>query len=195
MSVGLIVCDPQYDYLPGGSIDAYHGASALVECARLAAQADLVIVTRDWHPENHFSFSEAPLFDDQSWPPHCVQGTKGAKIFPALKRAADFTISKGMNRNPPDDYSAFNGKTLRPVQRLDEVLYDSPVDDLIVAGFLFETGVKCTAFDANALGWWKSVTIPLDCVGTLREESEQQSDIDSLRKAGIKVIPTWNEFT
>src|ERR1700747_150688 len=105
MTFALFMCDPTYDYLPGGVFDAYGSAQVVTNLAKAAMEADLVIAVRDWHPDNHFSFSDQPLFQDMSWPVHGVQGTKGAKIFPALRKQCDYILSKGTNRNPPDDYS------------------------------------------------------------------------------------------
>ena len=41
------------------------------------------MATRDWHPPDHGSFAE----QGGTWPPHCVQGTPGAELHPALDRA------------------------------------------------------------------------------------------------------------
>jgi nicotinamidase/pyrazinamidase len=193
MTATLIALDPQMDYLPGGSIDAFRGLEAIRHIAFMADYVEKFILTRDWHPEDHFTFNDHPMFRDQSWPPHCVQGTKGAKIYSALRKRADFTISKGMSRNPPDDYSAFNGKTLRPVEDLPEILRRSPTDDIIVCGFLLEIGVKYTAFDANALGWWDNVYVPIDATGTLDTPLEQQKILEPMTKAGIQVVESWEE--
>lgn len=189
----VIALDCQYDYLPGGSIDAFGSANALNNLAQVAATADLVVVTRDWHPENHFSFVDEPEFTDQSWPPHCVQGTKGAKIFPALRKRADFVVSKGLQRNPPDDYSAFVGKTLRPVELLPNLLAANLTDIVIIGGFLLEIGVKFTAHDANVLGWWDKVIVPLDCTATM--QSDKKFEIaNPLKRVGIEVVEHWKDI-
>jgi nicotinamidase-related amidase len=181
--------NPQFDYLPGGALETPGCLRIVQNLAQLASRADLVILTRYCHPENHFSFADDPLYQDGSWPPYCVQGTKGARIFRPLAKLADYTLSLGMNRNPPEQYSAFTGKTLRPVEDIGDILERQPVDEIIVGGFLFETNVKWTLFDANAVGLWK-VSMPLDSVGTL----EETININPLQRAGIRVTETWDQI-
>lgn len=188
MPTALIACNPQYDYLPGGVIDAPNSLRVVNNLAQIAAQCDLVVATRYYHPENHFTFVDDPQFKDGSWPPYGVQGTKGSKIFRPLNKLIDYTISMGVNRNPPEDYSAFVGKTLRPVLSLGDILEGHPVDKIIVGGFLWEYNVKWTAYDANAIGLW-TVVVPQDAVATL----DNSIDFDHTMRAGIKVVDTWNE--
>ena len=52
-------------------VDAHHG------------QFDHVVATQDWHIDPGAHFSEEPDFVD-SWPPHCVAGTRGAELHPDL---------------------------------------------------------------------------------------------------------------
>jgi nicotinamidase/pyrazinamidase len=188
MNYGAVILDPQYDLLDGGSINALNAGTALQNIVKLTADADLVVVTRDLHPDNHFSFKDEPLFQDGSWPVHCVEGTKGAKVFPAIRKRADYIISKGMSPVPPDAYSAFSAKKLRPLEDLIDILRRHPVDRLIIAGFLLEIGVKYTAFDANAIGHWTEVIVPLEACGTLLDAAGIAEAITPMRKAGIKIV-------
>ena len=52
-------------------VDAHHG------------QFDHVVATQDWHIDPGAHFSEEPDFVD-SWPRHCVAGTRGAELHPDL---------------------------------------------------------------------------------------------------------------
>lgn len=188
MTYGAIILDPQYDYLDGGNIPARNSSLALTNLVSIAANADLVVVTRDLHPSNHFTFVENPKFEDQSWPPHCVEGTKGAKVFPAIRKRANYVISKGMSPVPPDAYSAFTAKKLRPLEDLIDILGRHPVDKLIIGGFLLEIGVKYTAFDCNALGHWQEVIVPLDACGTILDAAGTANAVAPMVKAGISVV-------
>jgi nicotinamidase/pyrazinamidase len=192
-TITTLVLDAQYDNLAGGAIDAHRSAQAITSIVSLMSVSTFSVATKDWHPENHFSFSNDPDWEDQSWPPHCVQGTKGAKLFPAVQRKADFVASKGMNPQPPDEYSAFTAKTLRPVEPVPDILFRNPTDIIVVCGFLLEIGVKYSAFDANALGWWKDVVIPLDCTGTLHPRAQKEI-LYPLTKAGIRIVESWKEL-
>jgi nicotinamidase-related amidase len=68
----LIIVDVQNDFLEGGAL-AVPGANkeyvAAVE--KIRDKFDQVILTADWHPENHVSFSD--------FPPHCIANQFGSK--------------------------------------------------------------------------------------------------------------------
>jgi nicotinamidase/pyrazinamidase len=105
----LVVVDVQNDFCKGGALEVPRGDEVVPPMNRylrlfLAAKAP-VYITRDWHPRNHISFRER----GGPWPPHCVQGTRGAEFHPDLARpAAAEIISKGSD--PEDDaYSDFQG--------------------------------------------------------------------------------------
>lgn len=193
---GLIVLGPQYDYLDGGALPARNSNQALLNLSAVASDASLVILTRDMHPANHFSFSQNPAYTDGSWPPHCVAGTKGARLFPALRKRADYVLTKGDRRTPPDDYSAFRARKLRPLEDLVDILKRHPVQALVVGGFLLEIDVKYTAFDCNALantGIWSQVIVPLDCCGTLFNDHGIAQAVAPLTKAGVIVTDHFDK--
>lgn len=197
MNYALIIVDVQFDFLPGGTLGVPDGDQVLLPIRNYAATPDckLVVASRDWHPENHFSFSEHPMYVDGSWPAHCVQSTRGAKIHSSVRKVADYTISKGMNRNPPDAYSAFAGKTLRPVQTLEEILQRlnqgypiemrDPCDTVVVSGLALDYCVKHTALDANALGF--RTIVPLDATRGVDPDTSTEA-VAVMEKAGIEVV-------
>ena len=81
----LIVVDMQNDFCTGGALPAEDTDSLILPVNRLireyAADGRLVILSRDWHPENHCSFRE----QGGPWPTHCVAGTEGAEFHPGLE--------------------------------------------------------------------------------------------------------------
>lgn len=184
MNYALVIVDVQRDFLPGGSLGVPDGDRIILPLIQLASQAKLVVASRDWHPENHFSFSDNPQYVDGSWPPHCIQGTKGAKIQSAVRKYAQFVISKGMNRNPPDAYSAFAGKTLRPVATLEEILQRSPIEAVIVGGLALDYCVSHTAFDSNALGY--RTILPLDITRAVDLVGGKEAVV-KLETAGVEI--------
>lgn len=160
----FIIVDMQKDFLPGGSL-AVPGGDEIIDpiiawADRTHHKSGIVIATRDYHPKNHISFSDDPQFTDYSWPPHCVQGTPGVKIHRKIKAVADFIVSKGDDPNL-EAYSAFDGYTLRPKMKLNDLLRDQDVDAVEVAGLAFDKCVGQTALDANALGWYTTVLCEL----------------------------------
>jgi nicotinamidase/pyrazinamidase len=80
----LVVVDVQNDFCPGGALPVSEGNKVVprlneyVKKFRRAGAA--VIFTRDWHPRDHSSFRP----QGGPWPPHCVQGSKGAEFHKAL---------------------------------------------------------------------------------------------------------------
>src|SRR5437660_12810313 len=86
VSEALVIVDYQRDFTPPEGALAVPGGDEIAErLNELAAddRYDLVIATRDWHPPDHGSFAD----QGGPWPVHCVQGTPGAELHPALDRA------------------------------------------------------------------------------------------------------------
>lgn len=87
MSRALIIVDVQNDFCEGGALPVAGGAdlagaiSEYVEAHH--GQFDHVVATQDWHIEPGAHFSGEPDLVD-SWPPHCVAGTRGAELHPDL---------------------------------------------------------------------------------------------------------------
>lgn len=177
--------DVQYDFLPGGALPVPNGEEIIHPLTQYAATADLVIASRDWHPEDHFSFSDNPSWEDGSWPPHCVQGTKGAKIYTSVRRYANFVVSKATSKTPPDAYSAFAGRTLRPSATLEEILQRAPITAVVVGGLAFEYCVAHTAFDAAALKY--RTIIPMNATRAI-DPAAIPAMTERLERAGVEVV-------
>lgn len=87
MSRALIIVDVQNDFCEGGSLAVEGGAALAAEISEFVdahhSQFDHIVATQDWHIEPGAHFSEEPDFLD-SWPRHCVAGTRGAELHPDL---------------------------------------------------------------------------------------------------------------
>ncbi|MDQ0677893.1 nicotinamidase/pyrazinamidase [Arthrobacter pascens] len=87
MSRALIIVDVQNDFCEGGSLAVAGGAdvagaiSEYVDAHHL--EFDHIVATQDWHIDPGAHFSDTPDFTD-SWPRHCVAGTRGAELHPDL---------------------------------------------------------------------------------------------------------------
>jgi len=120
MSSVLIIVDVQNDFCEGGSLAVTGGAAvaagivSLLADGPVAAGFDTVVATQDWHiaPGTHFAAAGAgPNFLD-TWPVHCVAGTEGAALHPALApvtRHIDAYVRKGRYEAA---YSGFEGWAL-----------------------------------------------------------------------------------
>ena len=87
MSRALIIVDVQNDFCEGGALPVAGGAGLAGEISEYVdahhGQFDHIVATQDWHIDPGAHFSEEPDFVD-SWPPHCVAGTRGAELHPDL---------------------------------------------------------------------------------------------------------------
>jgi nicotinamidase/pyrazinamidase len=171
----LVIVDFQNDFCPGGALAVADGDLIAGRVNELAASGDfdLVVATRDWHPADHGSF--AP--QGGQWPVHCVQGTPGAELHPALERAGvNIVIDKGQDRDT-DGYSGFEGT------RLEDVLRESGVDEVVVVGLATDYCVKNTALDALRRGF--AVTVDRDGVrGVELRQNDGERALEEVRSAG-----------
>lgn len=143
----VIVVDVQNDFLPGGALGVPRGDEVvprLNDVVRAASAAGVpVFATRDWHPPHHCSFRER----GGPWPPHCIQGTKGAELAPGLVLPPSATIvSKGFERDR-DAYSGFDGT------ELGDKLRALGVRRVLVGGLATDYCVRQTVLDARDEGF------------------------------------------
>jgi len=147
----LVIVDVQNDFCPGGTLAVPDGDAVVAPLARAAQRfatvGAAVYATRDWHPSRTKHFKE----HGGLWPPHCVQGTKGAEFHAGLVLPASTTIvSKG--RNPDEDaYSAFQSEDERG-RPFGEVLRSRHITRLFVGGLATDYCVKATVLDALRAG-------------------------------------------
>jgi nicotinamidase-related amidase len=107
-----------------------------------------VISTQDWHPANHISFKE----QGGPWPPHCVQGSRGAELHSELETDAIAHYFRKASAPDKDDYSEFAGKDDRG-RTLDQVLRNNGVTKLYVVGLATDYCVLETVLDGLKLGY------------------------------------------
>jgi nicotinamidase/pyrazinamidase len=144
----LVLVDIQNDFCPGGALAVAEGDQVVEIVNRLMPLFPIVVSTQDWHPANHISFKE----QGGPWPPHCVQGTRGAQLHPALEtEAIDYYFRKASSPDK-DAYSEFegvddNGRTL------DETLKGRRVRKLYVAGLATDYCVLATVLDGLDNGY------------------------------------------
>ena len=144
MARALVIVDFQNDFTPGGAL-AVAGGDALaprINALARSGEFDLVVATRDWHPADHGSFQS----EGGVWPVHCVAGSDGAELHPALDRAAvDVIVDKGQDP-ATEGYSAFDGTALAAL------LAERGIAEVTVCGLATDYCVKHTALDAARAG-------------------------------------------
>lgn len=157
----LLIIDVQNDFCPGGALPVTGGdlvVTPLNRAAKLFAAAGLpVIASRDWHPEitSHFSAYGG------SWPPHCVQGSRGAQFHPGLILPPGYLlVSKGTTADG-DSYSAFDGR-LADGRSLLQLLTSLGVTRIYAGGLATDYCVKETVLAALREGF--RVTVLEDAI-------------------------------
>ena len=161
----LLAIDLQLDFMPGGALAVDDGDTIVPLINALMRRFGNVVVTQDWHPPQHASFSSrhpgtAPFdtkqldYGEQTlWPDHCVQGTAAAALHPALATDLAFLIlRKGMHAGV-DSYSAFveaDGKTTTGLAAL---LKARGVKRVFACGLATDYCVAFSALDARKEGF------------------------------------------
>jgi nicotinamidase/pyrazinamidase len=171
----LVIVDFQNDFTPGGALAVPDGdaiAQRIDELAR-SGDYDLVVATRDWHPPDHGSFTA----QGGTWPEHCVQGTEGAELHPALDRAlVDVVVDKGQDR-ATEGYSGFEATNLA------ELLRERGVDRITVVGLATDYCVMNTALDGLRNGF--GVTVDSSAVRAVElEPGDGERALEAVRAAG-----------
>jgi len=183
----LIVADIQNDFAdPSGSL-AVRGGDGIVprvnqEIRSANDSGALVVLTQDWHPESTPHFAK----DGGIWPVHCVAGTWGAELHPALEVGADAPrVHKGSNGE--DGYSGF---TMRdPVSgeeiptQLDALLRAHRVERVVICGLATDYCVRATVLDALRLGYETAVLG--DAIAAVElQEGDGERAIGEMQEAG-----------
>jgi nicotinamidase/pyrazinamidase len=160
----LIVVDVQNDFCHGGALAVPRGDEVIAPIHRIAPHFQHIVLTQDWHTADHASFASSHpgkrpydsirLNDvEQSlWPPHCVQGTRGAEFHPELKLTrAELILRKGF-REHIDSYSAFFENDRTTPTGLAGYLRERGLTRVFLAGLAFDYCVGYSALDARRLG-------------------------------------------
>ncbi|MDQ0567668.1 isochorismatase family protein [Mycoplasma yeatsii] len=147
MNKGLIIVDYQYDFAcPNGSLyvkGAEELSSKITELSKELKQKGWhIIASKDWHPKDHYSFSQ--------WPIHCVENTKGSEFY-FDSSYVDLIIKKG-NKKDIESYSGFFDEKGNS-NGLDEYLKKHNITELEIVGVVTEICVKATYDDAIKLGY------------------------------------------
>ncbi len=181
-----MVVDLQNDFCPGGSLAVPDGDRIVPRVNRtidLFVRRGLpVLASRDWHPRITKHFKEY----GGAWPPHCIQGTKGARFHPDLRLPKDALIlSKGIDPEQ-DSYSAFQAYNGRG-RDLESVVHDLGIDELFLCGLATDYCVRATALDALRRGI--RVRVLADAVkGVDVKPGDSKAALEEMRAAGVPFL-------
>ncbi len=153
-TTALVAVDLQNDFAdPAGSLSVAGGEAVVLrandEIQRAAAAGAPVVFTQDWHPPSTPHFAR----DGGVWPVHCVGGSWGAELHPALVVAGPI-VRKGSHGE--DGYSGFTMRDAagdeHPTE-LEAVLREWGVSRVVICGLATDYCVRATALDAVRLGF------------------------------------------
>ncbi len=197
----LVVVDLQPDFMPGGPLAVAEGDRIAEPIGRLARRFGTVVATQDFHPRGHISFASShagrkpfeqlPLYGGEQvlWPEHCVQGTAGAALHPALPDdKITLILRKGIHQKL-DSYSGFRENPgpdgRRPPTGLAGWLRERGIERLFVVGLARDFCVKYTALDGAAEGF--ATFVVDDMTRAVAPERRAETD-GELAAGGVKLI-------
>ncbi|WBU53120.1 bifunctional nicotinamidase/pyrazinamidase [Paracoccus sp. SCSIO 75233] len=198
MPRALIVIDAQVDFCPGGRLAVDGGDEIIAPINDLMADYDAVVLTQDWHPEDHSSFAdnhdgaepfstiEMDYGPQVLWPRHCVIGSPGARFHPALAvDVADMVLRKGY-RPDIDSYSAFFENDHRTRTGLEGYLRERGLLQIDFVGLAHDFCVAWSAVDAAKLGF--SVRVIEGATRAIDLNGSKKAAQDNMRAAGVTLI-------
>lgn len=166
MTKALLIIDYTYDFVADdgaltAGVPAQKLESELVTLAdKFLKNGDYVIFPTDGHTGDKFS-PEYKLF-----PPHCIVGTKGQKLYGKVKDWFDeHKNNEHVYQYNKNRYSAFQNTNL------DNYLRERRIDDLWLTGICTDICVLHTAVSAYNLNY--KLTVPENAVATFTEYGQR----------------------
>lgn len=161
----LVVVDVQNDFCDGGALAVRGGQEVVPVIHRIAPAFQHVILTQDWHPQDHHSFAShhpgrAPFDTIETahgeqvlWPEHCVQNSLGAAFHPHLfVDNAELILRKGF-RSDIDSYSAFMENDHQTPTGLKGYLRERGLERVFLCGLAYDYCVRFSAIDSRHAGF------------------------------------------
>ncbi len=159
----FIIVDVQNDFCPGGALPVPQGDAVVPVINRVMTKFEYLVFSRDWHAQDHPSFSDAPEYKDMSWPPHCVEDSPGAEFHGDLRVPLDAIFL--LKAKEQESYSDFEGTGLT------ETLRARDISRVFVAGLATDYCVKETVLDAIQAGF-DTVVVTDGCRGIAEDTTE-----------------------
>uniref|UniRef100_A0A0K3CVQ2 nicotinamidase n=1 Tax=Rhodotorula toruloides TaxID=5286 RepID=A0A0K3CVQ2_RHOTO len=216
----LLLVDIQHDFLPpSGALAVPHGDAILEDAVYPLLDRgkwDLVAASQDFHPPGHVSFAsrhQSPTFskttvsrplthepiEQELWPDHCVQGTRGCEFDEGVQRRLERLRSERgeqavriiqKERNSPTKPEDLSGASSTAAE-LTQALLDSRITHLVIVGLALDFCVLASALAAKrasvAHGDQWEVWVVRE--GTRAVYADKEDEVlKRMRSEGIKVV-------
>ena len=197
MSSALIIIDMQNDFCRGGALAVKDGEKLVEPINKAQEKFDTIILTQDWHPENHSSFASnnsAEVYSNIEmdygsqilWPDHCIQGSIGANFHRNLNtNNSNLILRKGCNPKI-DSYSAFFENDKTTTTGLEGYLVKKDIKRVYLCGLAFDYCVFYSALDGINLGF--DVFVFQDLTKAINLNNSERLARKTMIEKGIKLI-------
>ena len=197
MSSALIIIDMQNDFCHGGALAVKNGEKLVEPINDAQEKFDTIILTQDWHPEEHSSFAsnnsgevysniEMDYGSQILWPDHCIQGSIGANFHKNLNtNNSNLILRKGYNPKI-DSYSAFFENDKTTTTGLEGYLAKKEIKRLYLCGLAFDYCIFYSALDGINLGF--DVFVFQDLTKSINLNNSEKLARKTMIEKGIKLI-------
>ena len=197
MSSALIIIDMQNDFCHGGALAVTDGEKLVDPINDAQEKFDNIILTQDWHPEEHSSFASnnsAEVYSNIEmdygsqilWPDHCIQGSIGANFHKNLNtNNSNLILRKGCNPKI-DSYSAFFENDKTTTTGLEGYLVKKDIKRVYLCGLAFDYCVFYSALDGINLGF--DVYVFQDLTKAINLNNSEKLARKTMIGKGIKLI-------
>ena len=179
----LIIVDPQVDFTTG-SLSTKKGPASMDYLAKALKNGawknySWIIVTQDAHPTNHCSFVE----NGGVFPPHCVQGTEGMNVYPALQNVLDAIMPNIPNIHymqkgdlaEKEEFSIFQNE--HSGAKLRKTIEDMGFEGIDICGIATDYCVYETTKDLMAFYPAKQIRIVTNCLAAVDDNDTKLADL------------------
>ncbi|MBO7616953.1 MAG: isochorismatase family protein [Bacteroidales bacterium] len=188
----LIIVDPQIDFTTG-SLATKKGPASMEYLAKALADGawknyGWIIVTQDAHPANHCSFVE----QGGVFPPHCVQGTEGMNVYPALQEVLTTIMPSSPNIHymhkgdlaEKEEFSIFQNE--QSGEKLRNTIQEMGFEGIDICGIATDYCVYETTKDLLAFYPAKQIRIVTNCLAAVDDNDTKLADL--MKENGIQGI-------
>jgi nicotinamidase/pyrazinamidase len=171
----LLIVDIQNDFCPGGALAVAGGDEIVPRINSIMGRFDLVVASRDMHPQNSRHF--------EKWPVHCVQGTPGSDFHPGLNVGKIHCFIEKGTSMADDGYSDFESTNLD----LTAYLREQAIAELYVCGLATDYCVKATVLDALRHGF-KTIVLA-DCIRAVDvQPGDGEKALEEMKRNGAVIL-------